>query len=170
MLSLKQLTNIASHQKAVDEHIFNNNHCNRLATQRKRLVSFIVELCEFINEDRGFKFWSHKKASARKVLLEEYADALHFIISLGLDLEFDFKQVNIMQFKKHQQLDKWEQFLMLVHDFSLFTRDYKQSIYQNLLEHFLTFGYEQMQFTGDEIEHAYLAKAEINHQRQKEHY
>ncbi|WP_342256867.1 dUTPase [Spiroplasma endosymbiont of Poecilobothrus nobilitatus] len=60
-------------------------------TFEKRILAFLFELSEFINEQRDFKYWSVKPASAKDILLEEYIHVIHFLISIGNSLTVDFK-------------------------------------------------------------------------------
>lgn len=60
-----------------------------------RVVAFSVELAEYANEVRAFKFWSGKECSREKSL-EEYVDSLHFLLSItnqtsDMASEFDGK-------------------------------------------------------------------------------
>src|SRR5699024_8906417 len=55
----------------------------------KKILSLQVELGELANElPEVFKFWSNKKNNYKKAL-EEYCDCLHFILSIGLEHNFD---------------------------------------------------------------------------------
>ncbi|WP_233485571.1 dUTPase [Spiroplasma sp. ChiS] len=78
-------------QKKLDEHILTKFKLNDDETFEKRILAFLVELAEFINEQRDFKYWSVKPASTKDVLLEEYIDGIHFLISIGNSLGVDFK-------------------------------------------------------------------------------
>lgn len=57
---------------------------------KKNSIEFLVELGEFLNETKIFKYWSIKKPEKEKVL-EEYADnitiCLTFFRELNMDLE-----------------------------------------------------------------------------------
>lgn len=53
------------------------------------MLALLVEIGELANETRCFKYWSNKPASEREVILEEYVDGLHFILSIGIDLGID---------------------------------------------------------------------------------
>lgn len=75
-----------AHQKALDERIFAAHNTTREATRQARILALIVECAEFANEMRSFKYWSRKAASPSAILLEEFADGLHFLVSLCIDL------------------------------------------------------------------------------------
>lgn len=70
-------------QRELDERIALRHGSSYEKTMRERLLAFLVELGEFANETRCFKFWSLKGPSPKERILEEYADGLHFLLSLG---------------------------------------------------------------------------------------
>ena len=64
----------------------NNEHPLQEGEDRlaKKILALQVELGELANElPEVFKFWSNKKNN-RKKALEEFCDALHFLLSIGL--------------------------------------------------------------------------------------
>lgn len=73
-------------QKELDEDIHARHNESYSSTWEKRVLALLVELGEFANETRSFKFWSLKGPSPKDVILEEYADGLHFFLSLGVAL------------------------------------------------------------------------------------
>ncbi len=73
-------------QRELDERIAERHGSSYGKTMRERLLAFLVELGEFANETRCFKFWSLKGPSPKERILEEYADGLHFLLSLGAGL------------------------------------------------------------------------------------
>ena len=52
------------------------------------MLALLVEIGELANETRSFKFWSVKPASEKKIILEEFVDGIHFILSLGIECGF----------------------------------------------------------------------------------
>jgi len=79
-MNLQQLFTM---QKELDDFIEQTQNIQQDVFQEKGLA-LMVELAELANETRCFKFWSTKGPSAREVILEEYVDSIHFILSLGL--------------------------------------------------------------------------------------
>ena len=79
-MNLQQLFTM---QKELDDFIEQTQNIQQDVFQEKGLA-LLVELAELANETRCFKFWSTKGPSAREVILEEYVDSIHFILSLGL--------------------------------------------------------------------------------------
>ena len=73
-------------QKGLDEEIHEKHHVDYESTHNKRILALLVELGEMANETRCFKFWSLKPPSEKAVILDEYADGMHFFLSLGIPL------------------------------------------------------------------------------------
>lgn len=104
-------------------------------------------------------------------LLEEYVDCLHFILSIGLDINVD---TNI-NYGMTNSRDVTEQFFEVYRD----VLEVKESVefefdevekYRDLLvPDFLGLG-KMLGFTWEQVEEAYFKKNEINHQRQASDY
>lgn len=105
----------------------------------------------------------------RNPLLEEYVDCLHFILSIGLELEMDnadcwFVENNVRVF---QYKDIINQFIFMQGSLAeLHQGDYE---YDDLFYELLGLG-EMLGFTWDQIETAYYEKNKINHERQNTNY
>ena len=65
---------------------------------RKNAIELLVELGEFVNETKCFKYWSIKKPSMDKVL-DEYADCilmtLYFYNKLDMEIEESIDKTNM---------------------------------------------------------------------------
>ena len=70
-------------QRELDLFIQNNREKQTDVFQEKGLA-LLIELAELANETRCFKFWSTKGPSDDAVILEEYVDSIHFLLSLVL--------------------------------------------------------------------------------------
>lgn len=68
-----------------------------------RLLALQVEVSEFANATRCFKYWSDKEAEPRERLLDEYADILHFLLSIGNIMEFTGRDIEEAYLKKHKE-------------------------------------------------------------------
>ena len=75
-------------QEALDHYIQTNKQVTEDVFTKKGLA-LLVELAELANETRCFKFWSEKGPSEREVILEEYVDSIHFLLSLGIEKGFN---------------------------------------------------------------------------------
>ncbi len=83
------LSELIALQAQLDERIMALHQEERHSTRNKRVLALIVEINELANETRCFKYWSLKGPSPVDVLLEEFSDTMHFVISLGIDLGLD---------------------------------------------------------------------------------
>jgi dimeric dUTPase (all-alpha-NTP-PPase superfamily) len=109
-------------------------------------------------------------------LLEEYVDCLHFILSIGLELEIT--DVEIDSDYTHEDPpatfvelfgDTWEMFnFRETHD--KHNRFIQISIYERMFNRFVGIGEKHLGFTWEQIEQAYFEKNKVNHQRQQEGY
>jgi hypothetical protein len=81
MIDLKSLY---SKQIELDEEICKKHNVSYESTRISRLIALLVEIGEFANETREFKYWSLKGSSPKEVVIEEYVDALRFFLSVGI--------------------------------------------------------------------------------------
>lgn len=142
---------------------------------KNKALAAIIELSECANEIRFFKYWSNKGPSSKEVILEEYVDCLHFVLSMGNDL----KQNYIIERDYRPCLsyaDFTEDFLLIhssIINFSGAMTMKEQRIaeiyYIEIVEQLLGAAYK-MGFTEKEIEMAYYKKNEINFKRQATGY
>lgn len=165
----------------------------------KRILALQVELGECANEWRGFKFWSTNQKPNEKVitkhdiasyidgvytvvrpaehsypLLEEYVDCLHFILSVGLDL--DFTKYNLIgSYQKPETID--DMFLLVNEEISVLSKakrtnppiQYLHLYYSVIFDAVIALG-EMLGFTWEQVIEAYMKKNEINHERQQNGY
>ncbi|PAE17396.1 dUTPase [Virgibacillus sp. 7505] len=132
---------------------------------RKKIVALQVEIGELANETRCFKFWSRKGPSEQSVILEEYVDGLHFILSLGLDKGLTYAAGPLAA----TEMDQTDAFLELYRSIGAFYSEPVQGMYEKLFHSFLQLG-RQLGFTEASILEAYQQKNEVNHTRQDEGY
>ncbi|WP_338984663.1 dUTP diphosphatase [Spiroplasma endosymbiont of Diplazon laetatorius] len=133
---------------------------------KKKIIAFLVEVSEFINEYRSFKYWSNKGPSEKSVILEELIDCLHFIISLGTNVNFDFSEFN-NKIKQADDIDAWS--INVYRKALVFEDKFDAQSYDDLLDEFLSITYI-LDITTDEILSVYNKKNEINFNRQDSGY
>ena len=156
----------------------------------KKILALQVEIGECANEWRGFKFWSNDQKPRSEVkhyargsgksiphyvvsnpLLEEYVDCLHFILSIGLNLDLKIKAMEeLIIFDSRPSRDTVFVFSKLFHSIS--SMNYTEEIeghYYNGFQWFVELGHK-LGFTWEQIEKAYCDKNEINHTRQDTGY
>lgn len=152
-------------QKELDNRIQEEHNLEGKDLISSKILALQVELGELANETRCFKFWSNKESSPKEIVLEEYVDCLHFILSIGLDTDFadlDLSKIN-------NSNDLIEQFQDIFVGIITFQYEPKMENYKNLFDNFLLLG-RKLGFTKEEIYNSYLEKNKINHQRQDNGY
>lgn len=159
------LTNAYIQQAKLDETIAKNHNITYQSTRTSRILSLLVELGELCNETRCFKYWSNKGPSPKDVILEEYADALHFFLSLGVDLNTSKK---VFEINKNDGLLN-EQFLTAYKLVIDFVNNQDEMHYNVAFNYFLnlilSLGYDIK-----DIYDSYMKKLDINYQRQQNNY
>ncbi|MCD4838150.1 dUTP diphosphatase [Neobacillus sedimentimangrovi] len=102
----------------------------------------------------------------KRPLLEEYVDCLHFILSIGLEL--NFTDIDVWKVKEATTTNQFiECFgtIYKMHFQNRVTGEVPREMYEHLFACFIGLG-EMLGFTWEEIEKAYLAKNQKNHDRQ----
>ena len=152
-------------QKELDEKIQRKHNLQRENLITRKILAFQVELGELANETRCFKFWSLKPPSTRSVIIEEYVDGLHFLLSLGLEIDSRFESLQPDE-RAHDLCDQFQQVYRLTAHFEMFI---DTDHYKKLFAAFLELGH-QLGLTDQEITGAYLLKNQVNHERQQQGY
>ena len=160
--SLKELYSL---QKGLDKEIAEKHNVTYESTFEKRLLALFVELGEFANETRCFKFWSLKGPSEKDVILDEYADAIHFFLSLGLAIGIDDFHFSFLKDEK-----TLSQAILGVYEKVLeFDKDRNEERYRNAFQSFLDL-LPLMGYGFQDMEEAYKKKLAVNYKRQETHY
>ncbi|MGM0971070.1 MAG: dUTP diphosphatase [Bacillota bacterium] len=139
------------------------------------ILALQVELAECANEWRGFKFWSNDQQPREEKLLEEYADCLHFILSIGNDIGYSSSIYNLNILKWNvKKVSGVNAFLSLFKGVSSLITGFEDAgmlfhYYRNIFNRFNELGIA-LGFTPEQIEAAYMDKNEVNHKRQQEGY
>ena len=92
-------------QRQLDEFITKKH--DPLMKQRDflvyRLLALQVEVSELANSTRSFKYWSDKGPESKERVIDEYADVLHFLLSIGHTLDFTAAEIEQAYLKKHKE-------------------------------------------------------------------
>jgi dimeric dUTPase (all-alpha-NTP-PPase superfamily) len=106
-------------------------------------------------------------------LLEEYVDCLHFLLSIGLELE----TTNIVIDSDYTGADTTETFIFafetvieLANSIRDGNKSYIYQVYEELFNLFVGLGEKYLGFTWEQVEKAYLDKNKINHERLESGY
>lgn len=156
-------------QEKLDEKISSKHEYDDFLKQdhsRKKVLSLRVEIGELLNELRLHKYWSKKKPSTKEKQLEEYADGLHFILSIGVD-----KGVKDYTYQGLYDEDLTAEDLVFIFDrlMTMSWGELRKEDYKLGLEMYLKLGLLLL-FSWDEIKEAYVKKNMINQERQEKDY
>ena len=155
-------------QRSTDELIKANHSVNPNSLLKQKSIALEVELSEFANEVRFFKFWSNKLSNQDKALTE-YVDALHFMLSIANDLGIEYEGI-MEEIADEKETD--------IESAYYWTKKWSLNIYINpdpvfvwtvAFSWFWVLG-EIAGFTQLDIYYRYLEKNSINHQRQAQGY
>lgn len=153
-------------QNDLDAYINRNHQLEGKHLFEEKFLALLVELGELANETRCFKFWSNKPSSKREVVLEEYVDNIHFLLSLGLEKEFAFSKIHIAE---NAIQDKTLLFNDVFRKALTFYEQQTEENYLNLVQAYLQLA-RLLGFSEAEIFTAYLEKNEVNYERQNSGY
>lgn len=148
---------IFEENKKLDKLFDQKHNQNDLDIFRKNILELLVELGEFANETRVFKYWSIKPPSDKSIILEELADVLQmimaFINQLGSDINFEFEE--------GRYEDEIKQFIYLYNLFSTveenFNKEHLEKMFSNTIHLANKLGY-----TNEEIINACILKINKN--------
>ncbi|WP_029512561.1 dUTP diphosphatase [Mycoplasmopsis iners] len=164
------LTRIFEMQKELDLKIGQRkdlgwkNHDDAKIHQQMMLAT-LIEVAEFANEVQSFKYWKKHKNIDHEKVLEEFADVLHFLGSLGYKYQINPNVEPLIV--QSQEIN--EQFTIL---FSSITKAMYYTNKYAIAEIFsLVLGAAKLlNYSEEQILKAYELKNQKNHQRVAEKY
>lgn len=154
-----------SMQEKLDSYINENHNLEGKDLFNERYLAFLVELGELANETRCFKFWSNKKRSEDAIILDEYVDGVHFLLSIGLEKGFRYEGDQIIVNESNETNQFNNIFIQATH----FKQDPSVENYNILFEEFLKLG-KILGYSEENIQAAYFKKNEVNYERQDTGY
>lgn len=154
-------------QAGLDRYITENHQLQNEDLFDRKVLALLVEIGELANETRSFKFWSLKPSSEKKVILEEFVDGIHFILSLGLEFGFHKQLHHLSEASPKGNIN--EQFLQVFKAVSHFRETKGFSDYVKVLENYLQLA-AMLDITYEEMEQAYIEKNKVNYERQQNSY
>jgi len=164
---MKNFETIRKMQAELDKYILINHELAEVDTYERRVIALLVELGELANETRCFKYWSTKLPSEREIILEEYVDGIHFLVSLGNTLRVE---LNEDMFKRHiKDIDINKQFIALFSGIASLSTNIKVDHYNEVFNNYINLGYS-LGFDLDEIYQGYIEKNKVNYERQESNY
>lgn len=160
------LNRLFSMQKELDLRIAGEHGLHNEDLFERKVLALLVEVGELANETRCFKYWSKKGASPKEVILEEYVDGLHFILSLGI--EKGYENVSL-EHQEQEQVNATTAFLTIYSCALAYKNDPTLNNYKQLILEFLLLG-RGLGYSYKEVEDAYVKKNSVNHERQNSGY
>ena len=152
-------------QAELDQRIADNHNVTYASTRERRILALLVEIGEFANATRCFKYWSNKKSEPQDIVLDEYVDGLHFFLSLGIDIKVSKKTYNYT--KRADNLTK--QVLGTYRLASLFYKNQDEKSYIKAFQAFINI-VPLLKVRWSTIEKAYYKKLGENYNRQDSNY
>ncbi|QDP40818.1 dUTP diphosphatase [Radiobacillus deserti] len=153
-------------QRELDHHIETKHGLDKKDLFERKILALFVEVGELANETRCFKFWSTKAPSEREVILEEYVDGVHFILSLGLNKGFTYQS----DWKRNKDTSELTSLFNRVFEvITMFKNSPTVEHYRLLFDSYLDVG-AYLGFDEEATYQAYVSKNEINHSRQNNGY
>ena len=159
-----ELQKLFKMQAGLDSFIEETQNVKRDVFKEKSLA-LLVELAELANETRCFKFWSTKGPSERDVILEEFVDSIHFMLSLGNMRGFSLESWPTVA----QHMDLTEALLKTTSTVVSFIEVPTQQNYEAIWHDYAIVAHN-LSFTVEDIIGAYIAKNEKNYERQRSGY
>lgn len=153
------------YQKQLDDEIAIKHNVSYETTFEKRLLSLLVEIGELANETRCFKYWSNKGPSPKEIVMDEYADGLHFFLSLGIPLKTDkyIYEINSNNVSLVEQFHKLYALITSLKD------NYCLKDYQIAFQYYLNLAVS-LSMSEEDIISSYMKKLQVNHHRQETNY
>ncbi|PPE05049.1 dUTP diphosphatase [Entomoplasma ellychniae] len=146
---------IEKHSLSIDNDMF-----------KKKIIAFWVELGEYANEEKSFKYWKQGAAAPREVQLEEYIDGLHFIVSLGNQIKYDF---TTFEFKDLGYKNNIDCYFDLIQNLTLLVNEQSIKTFSLIFNSFLQIAHVQ-KYSENDLINTYKKKHAKNQQRQVENY
>ncbi len=162
------LAPLLQEQAKLDARINTEHQVTHHSTKTERFLALLVEIGELANATRAFKYWSLKPSEERAILLDEYADGLHFFLSLALVFNIDVTSVSYPA-SGTSKSDVVTLFANVYTTIVHFMKEETSESYFSALTTFLTLG-SALQFSSDDITAAYRAKLVVNYERQNTKY
>lgn len=159
------LTELFKAQSQLDQTIAQNHNVTYESTRLRRTLSLLVELGEFANSTRCFKYWSNKGSEPLDRVLDEYADALHFFLSLGIDVgtqKFIYNRTKIVGDLTAQIMETYARV-------NNFVKKRSDANYIKAFQAFLNI-IPLLNVRWKTVENAYFKKLGVNYNRQETNY
>ena len=152
-------------QLELDTEIQRKHNVTYAETLERRFLSLYVEIGELSNATRCFKYWSNKPSEPRDRVMDEFADGLHFLLSLGIALNIKNKSFN----QNETDEDLSNLFVKMYGVIDELHNKKNEDTYQKTFETLLLIA-SKLNMNKDDIYASYLLKLGENYHRQETNY
>ncbi len=159
------IESLRHHQSDLDTRIFDQHSLVREKTMLDRMLALLVEIGELANETRCFKYWSVRPPSETALIAQEFSDGIHFLLSLGIDLQDDLQSIEALEVTSSMT----DQFLATFDAVIELSRNFDLKNYQKAFAYYLGLA-KKLGLDEHMITDHYLKKNQTNHQRQDNNY
>ncbi|MBP1971603.1 dimeric dUTPase (all-alpha-NTP-PPase superfamily) [Virgibacillus natechei] len=158
----EQYKRLSKIQSGLDNYIGESKGIDMKDYKLERIIALQVEFNELLQElPFLFKYWSNKEMNKEKAL-EEFVDGIHFLLSIGNDLN-----ITDYEYDRPEAHDMKKIVFGIQNAISILPEmNVPKPMYNVLMHHYLLFG-EKLGFTTDQIIDAYMSKNEVNYARQE---
>ena len=115
-------------QEVLNDRILKEHNLDKSTLLNDKFLALLVELSELANETRCFKYWSLKPASDKAVIIEEFSDVIHFLLTIGLELD----RPHLSFYDQESDLSLTELFLSVYNDVNLIRHQKSKFVYIRL--------------------------------------
>ena len=149
-------------QREYDQFLCEKHNIEGMETVKDETVlALFDEICELMNKMRIHKYWSTKGMAERKVLLEEYVDTWHILLSVGNSIQTPTTHEGAYSLPDYT--NTFRQLLFIAND--IFT-----PVGWHLFVNMWKGLGQKMGFTAEEVEKAFVRKLKKNYRRQERGY
>lgn len=152
-------------QEELNNRIIKEHNLDESKLSNDRYMALLVELGELANETRAFKYWSLKAPSEKAIIIEEFSDVLHFLLTIGIELD----KPQLSFYDKETNKDLVTLFLDMYNDINVIRSLKSTFVYLRLYNTLMLIG-QKLGFSEKDIYKSYLEKNKINHKRQDHGY
>lgn len=146
-------------QETLDQHMESALQLQKEALLEQKTLSFLIKLGTLANIADCCHYGDAKKEAAPKTkLMEEYVAGFRFILSIGIESEFQTEASNEVRIYIPEK-DLTKQFLYVFEAASLFRVKKSLEIYKVFYLNYLHLG-TLLGFSGEEVEKVYLSQYE----------
>ena len=152
-------------QKELDIAIQEKHDLTYEETFEERFLALYVELGELANATRCFKYWSNKPSEGKERVMDEFADCLHFLLSVGIACSIIKTQYDV----SNNELNLTKQIILTYELINEFHEKKDEKSYELLFKSFLAIALK-LDMSEQDIINSYLLKLNVNYQRQENNY